>query len=224
MDTSLAAYLAATFALVITPGATTTIVMRNAMLHGQRAGAATAVGAAMSNAAHATAAGLGAGLLMQRLPAALLGLRIAGGLYLAWLGAASLRRALRPLHARTTERSATPPRAPAESSSLQQGLFVTLLNPAAPTFYLVVVPSFLPPASGTAAYAGLAVIHLAMAMTCHLGWAFAFSRLRHVAAHRNAVRVLDAGAGLALLYLAARTLTVLFVDEGLSAPAGSTDS
>jgi len=209
VETPLAAYLAATFALVITPGATTTIVLRNSMLRGQRAGAATAVGAAIGNSSHAAAAGLGIAVLLQRSPAAFLAVRLAGGLYLAWLAAVSLVRAWRAPHARDAATAQAPAR-PDGVSPLREGLVVTLLNPAATTFYLAVVPSFLPPASTSAAFAGLAAIHIVMAFSCHLVWAFAFSRLRHMVTHRQAIRVLDAGAGVALLYLAARTLALAF--------------
>jgi threonine/homoserine/homoserine lactone efflux protein len=64
----LAAYLSVTFLLVITPGSTTTVVIRNTLRGGFRAGVLTASGAGLGNVTHAAAAGLGLALLFQRRP------------------------------------------------------------------------------------------------------------------------------------------------------------
>ena len=91
---SLASYLLLTFVLVITPGATTAVVLRNTIKGGWRVGAATALGAALGNSMHAAAAGVGLALFFQRWPIALVVLRWAGALYLGWLAISSLRRSI----------------------------------------------------------------------------------------------------------------------------------
>src|SRR5262245_52004880 len=88
-------YISFTFFLVVTPGATTAVVIRNTLERGFRGGVSTAAGAAMANTTHATAAGLGLTIVLQRFPRVLLGVRIAGAAYLGWLGVASLIRAWR---------------------------------------------------------------------------------------------------------------------------------
>ncbi len=55
-------------------------------------------------------------------------------------------------------------------------------------------------------YLTLAAIHVTMAFVCHVGWALAFGRLRDLLQRPTAARVLNAGAGLALLLLAVRSL------------------
>ena len=55
---------------------------------------------------------------------------------------------------------------------------VTLLNPSVTTFYLTVLPGFLPPSAGFRAFAPLAAIHITMALSCHLMWALALSSWR----------------------------------------------
>ena len=45
-----------------------------------------------------------------------------------------------------------------------------------------------------------------MAFVCHLGWALVFDRLRGFLRRPGPLRVLEAGAGAALLYLAVRTV------------------
>jgi threonine/homoserine/homoserine lactone efflux protein len=65
---ALGAYVPVAFLLVITPGATTAVVVRHALDGGHRAGALAAVGAALGNSAHAAAAAGGLAVLLQRVP------------------------------------------------------------------------------------------------------------------------------------------------------------
>ena len=91
-----AAYLSLTFALVIMPGATTAVVVRNTLASGWRGGIWAAVGAAAGNSSHAVAGGSTA---CQA--AALASIRSSGSL--ASRGRAVVRRARR---AATTARHA----------------------------------------------------------------------------------------------------------------------
>ena len=203
MIPSLAAYLWTTFFLVITPGATTAVVIQNTVRAGHRGGAAAAAGAALGNASHALLAGIGVAVLLRQHPSALAALRIAGGLYLCWLGIGAFRRARGP-EARllAAERSADR----GHRSALRQGLVVNLTNPPIAAFYLTVVPGYLPPLSGPGAFAALAGIHILLAFGCHLGWALIFDRLRRAFERPAALRGLDLIAGAALIFLGARLL------------------
>jgi threonine/homoserine/homoserine lactone efflux protein len=78
---------------------------------------------------------------------------------------------------------------------------VNLLNPPIITFYLV-LPTFLRPSAGPAAFAVLAAIHVSMAFVVHTIWAVSFARLRDGFTRPAARRLLDAGAGVALLSFA----------------------
>ena len=120
------AYVIAAFALVVTPGVTTAVVIRRALGGGLRSGVATALGAAAGNCTHAVLAGFGVTMVARRWPVALKVMTIAGGAYLCWLGFKSIRRGLgrgRSL-VLDTERHDT-------RSSAGEGLTVTLLNPSA---------------------------------------------------------------------------------------------
>jgi threonine/homoserine/homoserine lactone efflux protein len=201
---SLASYLLLTFVLVITPGATTAVVVRNTITGGWRVGAATALGAALGNSTYAAATGVGLALLFQRWPVALVVLRWAGALYLVWLAIASLRRSIAGEGSLDTRLDADGSRD--TGAAFRQGLTVNLLNPPIIVFYLVVVPTFVPAGAGLAGFAALAAIHVTMAFVCHLGWALVFDRLRGFVRRPGPLRVLEAGAGAALLYLAVRTV------------------
>jgi threonine/homoserine/homoserine lactone efflux protein len=200
----LAAYLTFTFLLAVTPGSTTAVVVRNTLAGGRGAGFAAAAGAALANTSQATAAGLGLAVVFARYPSALVVLRLLGAMYLAWLGGNSIWRVVRhsenSLHLPDGEGATRKERA----ASFRQGLTVNVLNPVVSTFYLVVVPSFLPSGAPRWYYAILAALHIAIALLCHGAWAVAFDRLRAFFTAPAARRTLEAATGVALLGLAAR--------------------
>ena len=202
-----AAYLTFTALLVVTPGSTTAVVVRNTLMGGRAAGIAAALGAAAANTTHATAAGLGLALLFARWPFALTLLRFSGGLYLAWLGLNSLYRVA--LHADgglqlnpPAERSSSS----AARSGFRQGLAVNLLSPVIVTFYLVVVPTFIPATASRWYFVALAVTHVTMAFTCHSMWALGLHTLRRLFHSPAARRLLEGATGVALLALALRVM------------------
>jgi threonine/homoserine/homoserine lactone efflux protein len=201
-----AAYLSLTFALVITPGATTAVVVRNTLSSGWRGGMWSAVGAAVGNSTHAVAAGLGLALVLARLPLLFTALKVAGGLYLLWLAFRSAHRLLqhRALPAAAAILATDDPTQ--AHHAWREGLSVNLLNPAIATFYLAVVPSFVPSPTPAGHYTWLATTHVVMAFVVHTTWALALDRLRHVLTRPFARLVLEAVTATALLLLALRVL------------------
>jgi threonine/homoserine/homoserine lactone efflux protein len=204
VTSTLAAYVSATFVLAATPGATTAVVIRNTLANGWRGGLTAAAGAAVANTTWATFAAVGVAMLLAQSSTAFLVLQIGGGLYLTWLGANSVLRAVRPSAGHPV--SGRPDGDVVSVAAFRQGLLTNLLNPPIVTFYLIVVPTFLPPGGGTAAFALLAAIHIVIAFGCHVAWATAFDRMGHVFTAPGARRGLDAAAGIAILALAARVL------------------
>ena len=190
-----------------TPGATTAVVVRNTLANGHAAGVRAALGALVANATHATLAGLGLWVLVGRWPIVLDALRVGGAVYLAWLGLKSLVRAWpgRPPSAGPLAPDATavtgkhPP-------SFVEGLTVNLLNPAIISFYLAVVPTFIPPSPPRFYFALLAVTHIALGFVCHAGWATAFHVLRRIFARPGVRLTFELGTGAAMLWLSARVL------------------
>jgi threonine/homoserine/homoserine lactone efflux protein len=207
VDPLLGAYLTFTLLLVITPGSTTAVVVRNTLMGGRASGLAAACGAALANSTHAAAAGLGLAVVFARSPIAFGVLRVAGAAYLVWLGVSSLVRAARYGDSAASMLSTSAAReGRGRRGSFRQGLTVNLLNPAIATFYLVVVPTFIPAQSPPTRFVGLAAIHVAMALACHSAWAIALDTLRHFFQRPVARRVLEAATGIALIGLAARVL------------------
>ena len=192
--------------------------MRNALARGKRGGLAAAGGAAAGSTVQAVIAGLGVAVLLARWPAAATGLRLCGGAYLLWLGAVSLRRASRDAPRRDATRLDSPGSAETAmpnrenltgsgfGASFRQGLIVNLLNPAITSFYVGVLPAFMPPGAGRRYYGFLAAAHITIAFGCHTAWTLAFDLLRRHVEKPTARRALDALAGLVLIALAVQVL------------------
>jgi threonine/homoserine/homoserine lactone efflux protein len=193
-------FIAVTVPLVVTPGASTAVVLRNSVAGGTRAGIVTAVGANAGSLCYGLLTAFGFALALQRWPSAWTVLRAAGVLYLAWLGIQSLRHATRPDAVETvaTDR-------PSRNSwqNLCEGFVTNLLNPALATFYLVLLPQFIPRGSPIArGVLWLTAIHIALAATWHVAWALAGGTLARTLARGRPRRILDTITGVAFLALA----------------------
>jgi threonine/homoserine/homoserine lactone efflux protein len=222
-DSSYLAFVTFTFILVVTPGSTTAVVVRNALEGGRRAGYLTALGAAVANSIIAIACGLGLSILIAVWPGSLDAIRIGGALFLGWLGAASLyRAATRPdgginlvLDAndeppsfdklRTAPSAVEGPRTHG-GAYLGDGLAINLLSPVIISFYLSVVPSFIPAGASRFYYSGLAATHVGLALACHAMWATALGLMRRWFVAPWTRRVLQSATGLALIGLAIKVI------------------
>lgn len=206
IDASYLAFLSYTFILVVTPGSTTAVVVRNTLEGGRRAGYVTALGAALANSTIAIACGLGLSVLMAIWPGSLDAIRIGGALFLGWLGTSSLWRAwTRPDGGITLslDRPALPARSHA-GAYFADGLTINLLSPVIISYYLSVVPSFIPAGASRLYYPGLAATHVSLAVVCHAMWATALAAMRRWFVQPWRRRLLQAATGVALIGLAIR--------------------
>jgi threonine/homoserine/homoserine lactone efflux protein len=204
-DPLFAAFLSFTFVFVATPGATTAVVVRNALDGGRRAGLLAALGAAAANTTHALVTGVAGAALLAAWPGSLDAIRVAGGTYLAWLGA----RGLWAWYAWGAAPPVVPAagRAGAHHRSALEGLMVNLLSPVIPTFYLAAVPTFIRPSWPRGAYVALAACHVAMALACHSAWVLGLHRMRVLFQAPGPRRALGLATSLAMLWLAVRVFT-----------------
>lgn len=203
------AYLTFTFILVVTPGSTTAVVVRNALEGGRRAGFVTAAGAAFGNTIIATACGLGIAVLLAYGPGSLDAIRIGGAGFLAWLGVSSLSRAWRHADGGIQMNRASRPGAPRSHTGAYfgDGLTINLLSPVIISFYLSVVPTFIPSGAPRGYYAMLAAVHVTMAFVVHLTWAVGLAATRRLFHADWTRRTLQALTGLALIALAVQVIT-----------------
>jgi threonine/homoserine/homoserine lactone efflux protein len=202
------AYLIFTFILVVTPGSTTAVVVRNTLEGGRRAGYFTALGAALANISIATACGLGLSVLIALWPGSLSAIKVAGALFLAWLGLSSLWRAWHQPDGgiRMTLDPDSEPRRSHAGAYFGDGLAINLLSPVIISFYLSVVPTFIPVGASRFYYPMLASSHVGLAFLCHAAWATGLDAMRRWFIAPWTRRLLQTLTGLALIGLAARVI------------------
>jgi threonine/homoserine/homoserine lactone efflux protein len=141
--------------LSVTPGPDTFLVLRIS-LQSAGAGIAAALGSAVASLVWAALVGIGLAAVLEDSAEVFRWLKIAGGLYLLYLGISSLIRARR-----TGAPSATAGHSSGRSSRQSNsrrysrragfgaGAISTLLNPKVGLFYLAVVPQFIPHGGAT---------------------------------------------------------------------------
>ena len=89
-------FLAVTVPLVLTPGASTAVVLRNSINGGTRAGVETAAGVNSGSVVYGLISAFGLAVTLRQWPAVWTVLRLGGGLYLFWLALRSLLSAFAP--------------------------------------------------------------------------------------------------------------------------------
>ena len=127
----------------MTPGPDTFLVLRIA-LNRPSAGIAAAAGSALGAIAWAALVGVGLAAILEQSAELFRWVKIAGGLYLLYLGVSSFiksRKAAKAAEAGTEENMPLPY---SRLSALGAGALSTLLNPKVGLFYLAVVPQFIP--------------------------------------------------------------------------------
>ena len=194
-------FIAVALPLVLTPGASTAVVLRNSLAGGTRAGVATAIGVNSGSICYGLLTAFGFALALQRWPAAWVALRAGGVVYMAWLGLQSIRRAFSTPRTDRTRLDIATDRG--LWKSLCEGFATNALNPSIATFYLVVLPQFIPRGAPVVASALLlTAIHVTLAATWHVTWAVAGGTLTRTLAAPRPRQILDATTGVALLALA----------------------
>ena len=195
------AFTAITVPLVATPGASTAVVLRNAVAGGTRSGIATAIGANAGSICYGLLTAFGVSVLLQRWPMVWVALRIGGTAYLTWLGVRSLMRASTYRRPEMSAAIATP--RPPIARSVREGFVTNVLNPSLATFYLVILPEFSPRGTPFASSAMiLTAIHVSLAISWHICWAAAGGTLADTLGRTRPRRALEAISGIALLALA----------------------
>ena len=129
--------------LNLTPGQDTMFILGRSLTGGLRAGVASALGIGVGSIIHTLAAAAGLSAILAASPAAFFVVRIAGALYLVYLGA-------KLLFAKTLHDSDLPA-APADEgdarSAFRQGIVTNILNPKVALFFLALLPQFIEPDS-----------------------------------------------------------------------------
>lgn len=141
-DTQFVAFIVAITLLTISPGVDTLLVLRNTSRGGWKDGVVSSLGICSGLFVHATVSAVGISVILLQSAWAFGLLKLAGALYLVWLGIQSLRSlGTSPLEGVV----------PVKSldfnglRSIREGLLSNVLNPKPIVFYMAFFPQFVSP-------------------------------------------------------------------------------
>jgi len=172
------AYVAASILLALIPGPTVTLIVANGLAHGTRAALLNVAGTQIGLAAMLVVVAVGLTSVIAFLGQWFDWLRIAGALYLAWLG-------LRLWRSNGDVAALAAPRPP-RGGFLLQGLLVALGNPKMLLFFGAFIPQFVDPAGDEVRQVALlGLTAMATAAVSDAGYAVLAGRTRRLvnAAH-----------------------------------------
>lgn len=138
-------FVLTSFLMVLTPGPSSAMMIDQSLHHGRGAGMAAVIGNITGSVMWMTASVLGLTALIRTSETAFLVLKIAGAVYLCWMGV----RALIKSRSLRTEQVATPEiqNGPANgvlAAAYRGGLLANVTNPKVGMVYLVLFPQFMP--------------------------------------------------------------------------------
>jgi len=126
--------------LTILPGPDSALILRSALVQGRKHAYATALGIATGTFVWGAAAAVGAAALLAASEVAFTILKIAGAIYLAYLGVTMIVKSFRRLKA--VDEVAAP--VGTLRAAFARGAITNLLNPKVGVFYIALIPQFLP--------------------------------------------------------------------------------
>jgi threonine/homoserine/homoserine lactone efflux protein len=162
--------------LNLTPGQDTMFILGRSLTGGPRAGVASALGIGVGSLFHTFAVAAGLSAILAASPAAFLIVRIAGALYLVYLGA----RLLFTKALQDSDLPVTPVNEGNTGSAFRQGIVTNVLNPKVALFFLALLPQFIEPdsASKTLAFLTLGLTFVMTGTLWCLVLALGAARLR----------------------------------------------
>jgi threonine/homoserine/homoserine lactone efflux protein len=201
-----AGFLAAAILVTLAPGPDNLMVLSLGMARGRAQGVAFGLGCALGCLNHTLLAALGVSALIAASPPAFTALKVAGGVYLIWLGVKAIRSARALGTPQAGKGSAETP-----GKLFVKGLVANAINPKVILFFLAFLPQFVESGRGHAAWqiAQLGVLFTLAAVVVFgaIGW-FAGSIGERLARRPAIGAWLDRVAGGIFVALGLRLLVV----------------
>ncbi|MGA7206494.1 MAG: LysE family translocator [Specibacter sp.] len=164
---SLLAFAGLCLMLALIPGPDTFLVLRIS-LNRAGAGIAAATGSGVGALVWAALVGVGLAAILEQSAEVFRWLKIAGGLYLLYLGVSSFLKARTAAREGAAAVEGQQPLRYSTKAAFASGLVSTLLNPKVGLFYLAVVPQFIPRGGNTLGMAMVLGLTLALIGTLYL--------------------------------------------------------
>lgn len=137
---NLALFLAAALAIALSPGPAIFYVAARTLAGGRGEGLASSFGTGLGGLVHVTAGAIGVSALVLASAEAFTILKLAGAIYLVWLGIKTFRESGVAID---TKVEATGAR-----RAFREGIVVEALNPKTAAFFLAFLPQFVDPSAG----------------------------------------------------------------------------
>jgi threonine/homoserine/homoserine lactone efflux protein len=180
--------------IIVVPGPGVLFVVGRALSHGRRTALATACGHALGNYLVALCVSVGLGTLLERSAQAFLAVKLAGALYLVWLGIQAVRHR-GELASAMSDADAAAPRD--GWRALRDGAVVGVTNPKAYILFGALLPQFVHPGAGhvPAQMLLLAAVSVCLGAVSDCAWGLAASGVRAWFARSPRRFALVGGAG-----------------------------
>ena len=185
-------YALASFVLIVIPGPSVLFVVGRALAYGRRTALATVCGNAAGNYVVAACVAFGIGTLVERSLTVFTAVKLAGALYLVWLGIQAIRR-------RKDLASAFAGAAEARGGrrAAREGFIVGVTNPKALILFGAVLPQFVDRAAGNVPVQMLllSLVSIAIGLVSDSTWGVTASFVRSWFARSDRRFELVGGAG-----------------------------
>jgi threonine/homoserine/homoserine lactone efflux protein len=187
----------ASLVLIVVPGPGVLFVVGRALAHGRRTALATALGHAAGNYVVAAFVAVGLGTLLQRSAEAFVIVKIAGALYLIWLGIHAIRRR------KSLAEAMAVAAAPREGwRAARDGGVVGITNPKAYILFGAILPQFVNRTAGHVPEQMLilALVSVFIGAISDCSWGFAASAVRAwFARSPRRIEMVGGAGGLAMI-------------------------
>ena len=185
-------FAVASLVLIVVPGPGVLFVVGRALAHGRRTAFATAAGHAAGNYVVAACVAVGLGTLLERSAQVFIAVKLAGALYLVWLGIQAIRH-------RRALAEAMSAAAPSRAGwlALRDGFIVGVTNPKAFILFGAILPQFVNRGAGhvPAQMLLLALVSVSIGVVSDSAWGLAASGVRAWFARSPRRFALVGGAG-----------------------------
>lgn len=148
---TLLAFATVTLLVAYFPGPALLYTAAQTIAHGRRAGLMAMLGIHLGCYVHVLAAAFGLSAVFKHVPELYVAVKIAGALYLVWLGIGMIRSRLA-----ASEGTATPPKT--VKRALTDSFIVEILNPKVALFFIALLPQFVDPAASLPVWAQFLIL------------------------------------------------------------------
>jgi threonine/homoserine/homoserine lactone efflux protein len=206
------AFVITSLAIILVPGPSVLFTVGRTLALGRQQGLVTVVANALGTTTWLVAVSLGLGTILGYWPWALFAIKIAGAIYLGYLGIGSIRHR----HASTTEITSAQEAPQKLSKTWKQGYLVGVSNPKTAVFFTAVLPQFVNPSGNlTLQLLVLGIVFEVLGILGDSSWVLAAAAARNwIFGKTNRLSGIVGTGGVLIVVLAATLLVLALTGRG----------